>query len=348
MKKLSKKWSTDQSISIRREIASKLRKKKKINSFYQGKSIVFPHALSFQDAKCRKILLKAINRIRSHQHLKSDEPLYFDFNKVGLLIAPATIYFSHVLEQFPSRKILSRASKKSNIVRAMFTKLGIHKHLGLQSCFSNHDMVDWLTFSGTDLTFGKDYDEIEEVLAEKLDEETFLIVNDAISEAVSNVLNHAYETHQRYLGWKVSLRVTEEYLSLAITDLGKSIPVTVPDRIDDHIINRLSNILNKNNLLGMDDAQLIDIASEFRRSNTKERHRGKGFGDMLEVCKNVKNSTLIVYSRKGIWMSNGQDYKKMINYKDEIDGTIIFWKLPLNSPLAIQSISSNKVGDGHE
>ena len=47
-------------------------------------------------------------------------------------------------------------------------------------------------------------------------------------------------------------------------------------------------------------------------------------------------------------MSNGQDYKKMVNYKDEIDGTIIFWKLPLNSPLAIQSIGSNEVGDGHE
>lgn len=137
-------------------------------------------------------------------------------------------------------------------------------------------------------------------------------------------------------------------MSLAITDLGKSIPVTVPDRIDDHILNRLSNIFNTTNLLGMDDAQLIDIASEFRRSNTEERHRGKGFGDMLEVCKNVKNSTLIVYSRKGIWMSNGQDYKKMVNYKDEIDGTIIFWKLPLNSPLAIQSIGSNEVGDGHE
>jgi hypothetical protein len=121
------------------------------------------------------------------------------------------------------------------------------------------------------INFGSDYDEIEEVLAEKLDEETFLIVNDAISEAVSNVLNHAYETHQRSLGWKVSLRVTEEYLSLAITDLGKSIPVTVPDRIDDHILNRLSNIFNTTNLLGMDDAQLIDIASEFRRSITEEK-----------------------------------------------------------------------------
>lgn len=348
MKKLSAKWYTNQAISIRREIACKLRKKKKTSAFNQGKSIVFPHALSFQDTKCRKTLLNAINKIRYPQEVKSDEPLYLDFNKVGLLIAPATIYFSHVLEQFPTRKILSRASNTSNIVRAMFTKLGIHERLGLQSCYSNHDMVDWFTFSGTDLTFGSDYDEIEEVLAEKLDEETFLIVNDAISEAVSNVLNHAYETHQRSLGWKVSLRVTEEYLSLAITDLGKSIPVTVPDRIDDHILNRLSNIFNTTNLLGMDDAQLIDIASEFRRSNTEERHRGKGFGDMLEVCKNVKNSTLIVYSRKGIWMSNGQDYKKMVNYKDEIDGTIIFWKLPLNSPLAIQSIGSNEVGDGHE
>lgn len=346
MKKLSEKWFIKQAISIRRELNRKTRSKKQSDNYKKSKSIVFPHALSFQDAKCRTTLLNAIHKIRYQQDL--DEPLYFDFNKLALLFAPATIYFSHILEQFPQRKILSRASNKSNIVRAMFTKLGIHEHLGLQPCYSNHDMVDWYTFSGTDLTFGNDYDEIEEILEQRLDEETFLIVNDAISEAVSNVLNHAYDRHERSLGWKVSLKVTEEYLSLAITDLGKSIPVTVPDRIDDHMINRLSNVFNTSNFLGMDDAQLIDIASEFRRSNTEEKHRGKGFGDMLEVCKNVQNSTLIVYSRKGIWSSDGQNYKKMVNYKDKIDGTIIFWKLPLNSPVARQSISSNQLGDGHE
>ncbi len=348
MKKLSIKWFIRQNIAVRREITNKIRKKKKINDFNQSQSIVFPYALSLQDAKSRRVLINAIDKIRYHKDVKLEDPLYFDFNKVGLLFAPATIYFSHVLEQFPKRKILSRASKKSNIVRAMFTKLGIHKQLGLHPCFSNHDMTNWLTFSGTDLTFGSDYDEIETILESKLDDETFLIVNDAISEAVSNVLNHAYEKYQRTLGWKVSLKVTHEYLSLAITDLGKSIPATVPDRIDDHMINRLSNVFNTSNFLGMDDAQLIDIASEFRRSDTEEKHRGKGFGDMLEVCKNVKNSLLIVYSRKGVWISNGQDYKKMTNFKDKIDGTIIFWKLPLNSPPAIQSICSNDMGDGHE
>lgn len=346
MKKLSEKWFIKQAISNRRELACKLRSTRRANEFNQSKSIVFPHALTFQDAKSRTILINAINKIRYTQDV--DEPLYFDFNKVGLLFAPATIYFSHVLEQFQQRKILSRASKKSNIVRAMLTKLGIHTHLGLQPCYSKHEMVDWYTFSGTDLTFGKEYDEIEAVLAEKLGEETFLTVNDAISEAVSNVLNHAYETHQRYLGWKMALRVTDKYLSLAISDLGKSIPKTVPDRIDDHIMNRLSNTFNTQNILGMDDAQLIDIASEFRRSKTEEKHRGKGFGDMLEVCKNVKDSTLIVYSRQGVWASDGQEYKKMVNYKDKIDGTIIFWKLPFNSPLPNQSVSSNVLGDGHE
>ena len=111
-------------LSIRREIACKLRKKKKTSAFNQGKSIVFPHALSFQDAKCRKTLLNAINKIRYPQEVKSDEPLYLDFNKVGLLIAPATIYFSHVLEQFPTQKILSRASNTSNIEEQCSLNLG--------------------------------------------------------------------------------------------------------------------------------------------------------------------------------------------------------------------------------
>lgn len=348
MKKLSEKWFTQQDISIRRELKAKARQYKVFDNFRETKSIVFPRALSLQDKYIRGTLLKAIDLIRNKQNHSSDEILYFDFDQVETLYAPSTIFFAHVLEQYKEVKILGRASKKSNVVRGMMTKLGLHSRLGLAPCHSKHEMMNWHTFNGTDLTFGDDYLRIESILMEKLDEETFLIVNDAISEAVTNVINHAYEKRQRYLGWKVSLKVTKDYLSLVITDLGKSIPATVPDRLDDHMKNRLSNLFDFSNFLGMDDAQLIDVASEFRRTSTKEKHRGKGFGDMLEVCKSVKNSILIVYSRQGVWFSDGQDYKKMVNYKDKIDGTIIFWKLPLNSPAAKQSTSSTELGDGHE
>lgn len=348
MKKLDKKWFLKQKIAIRRELICKTRKYNIFDNFKSNNSIVFPAALSFQDKQSRSILLKTINLIKNRKNPSSNDILYLDFDKVDTLYAPATIYFAHILEQYKKVKILSRASKKSNVVRAMMTKLGVHTKLGLLPCHSTHELMNWHTFSGTDLTFGNDYTKIESILEKNLDDETFLIVNDAISEAVSNVLNHAYEKHQRYLGWKVSLKVTQQHLALVITDLGKSIPVTVPDRIDDHMKNRLSNLFDFSNFLGLDDSQLIDIASEFRRTSTEEKHRGKGFGDMLEVCKTVENSRLMVYSRKGIWMSNGQDLKRLVNYKDEINGTIIFWKLPLNSPSTIQSIRSNEVGDGHE
>ncbi|OTG65940.1 sensor histidine kinase [Acinetobacter silvestris] len=348
MKKLDKKWFLKQKIAIRRELICKAREYNKSDTFNANISIVFPAVLSFQDKQSRSTLLRTIKLIRSKQNPSSDYNLYLDFNKVDTLYAPATIFFAHNLEQYQKVNIRSRASNKSNIVRAMMTKLDLHSKLGLAPCHSTHDMMNWHTFNGTDLTFGNDYTRIESILEKNLDDETFLIVNDAISEAVSNVLNHAYEKHQRYLGWKISLKVTKESLSLVITDLGKSIPVTVPDRLDDHMKNRLSNLFDFSNFLGMNDAELIDIASEFRRTSTKEKHRGKGFGDMLEVCKTVQNSKLIVYSKKGIWMSNGQDFKKLINYKDEIDGTIIFWKLPLNSPLTTQNLSSNEVGDGYE
>ncbi|MFV5344270.1 ATP-binding protein [Acinetobacter oleivorans] len=348
MKKLSKKWFLKQEISVRRELICKGRQSNRKDDFKENKSIVLPVAFTFQNDRCRKVILKTISLIKSNQNPGANDVLYLDFNKVETLYAPATIFFAHNLEKYKKVKINARASNKSNVVRAMITRLGLNEILGLKACHSTHEMMNWHTFTGTDLTFGEDYNRIERILEENLDDETFLIVNDAISEAVSNVLNHAYEKNQRHLGWKVSLKVTDEYLSLVITDLGKSIPATVPDKVDDHMKNRLSNLFDFTNFLGMDDAQLIDVASEFRRTSTKEKHRGKGFGDMLEVCKTVKNSNLIVYSRKGIWMSNGLDLKKMCNYKDKIDGTIIFWKLPLNSPPTTQSVNSNDVGDGHE
>lgn len=336
MKKLSAKWYIRQAIAIKREYKCKKRKVSIIPSFDSTKGIIFPPALSLQDKKTREILLKAIKLIKNKDST-TNNILYFDFNKVETLYAPATVFFAHVLEQYQNTLINARASKKSNVVRAMMTKLGLSQRLKLAPCYSQHEMMNWYTFSGNDLTFGNDYLEIEKVLEDNLSDETFLIVNDAISEAVSNVINHAYEKNQRHLTWKVALKLNDDNISIVITDLGKTIPATVPDKIDDHAINRLSNIFDFSNFLGMDDAQLIDIASEFRRTSTKEKHRGKGFGNMLEVCKTVKNSQLIVYSRKGIWKSKGSSIKKMLNYKDQIDGTIIFWKLPLNTPSNIQT-----------
>ncbi|MDV8155673.1 ATP-binding protein [Acinetobacter bereziniae] len=331
MKKLTKNWLLKQTIATQRDLYTKSRKENIKNEFKKNKSIIFEPFFSLGEKHCRSKILQATKQIQNRQTPRSDDVLYLDFSKVETLYAPATIYFSHIIERYKKVKIHSRASSKSSIVRAMMTKLGLHSHLGLAESYSNHEMTNWHTFQGTDLTFGKEYDEIENILSEKLEYDTFLIVNDAISEAVSNVLNHAYDKNYRYLGWKVSLKVSSDCLSLVITDLGKSIPATVPDKIDDHMKNRLKNLFDFNNFFGMDDAQLIDVASVFRRTSTNEKHRGKGFGDMLEVCKTVKNSTLMVYSRKGIWASDGQEFKKMINFKDQINGTIIFWKLPLVS-----------------
>lgn len=201
MRKLTDKWFIKQKISIKREEKCKERRKNTDDPFNKSKGIVFPDILSLRDKKSRSVLVNSVNKIRKIHTSSSEEKLYIDFNKVTTLYAPATIYFSHVLEQFPKVNILSRASK-SSVVRSMLTRLELNKKLGLQPCYSNHDMVNWYTFRGTDLTFGKDYDEIERILEENLSEENFLIVNDAISEAVSNVLNHAYEKHQRHLGWR--------------------------------------------------------------------------------------------------------------------------------------------------
>lgn len=331
MKKLNAKWYIRQAIAIKRELKNKSREKSTTSVFNRSKSIIFPSDFSLQDKQTRNTLLRSIALIKNKNYM-SDDTLYFDFNKVETLYAPATIFFAHTLEQYNNITINSRASQKSNIVRAMMTKLGLSERLGLAPCYSTHEMMNWYTFSGSDLTFGDDYIEIEKVLEDNLDDETFLVVNDAISEAVSNVVNHAYEKNQRHLSWKVALKVSTKAISIVITDLGKTIPATVPDKVDDHAMNRLSNLFDFSNFLQMDDAQLIDVASEFRRTSTQEKHRGKGFGNMLDVCKTVKDSHLLVYSRKGIWKSKGQGVKKMVNYKDSIDGTIIFWRLPLNTP----------------
>lgn len=216
----------------------------------------------------------------------------------------------------------------------MLTKLNIYNRLKIKNVESTHDLVDrWYTFTGENADFGDEYDPIEEVLKEKFgeDSETFDVINTAICEAVINVVNHAYEIDEEYKKWKLFLSIKPDRCYVVISDLGKTIPKSIPTKINDIT---LKSFFNLDSWLHLTDQEKIEIASNYQRTSTNLANRGKGFQDMKQVCEQVDGSIMMVHSRQGYWAKGyskiARQLEKKSNYNTSVNGTIISWLIPLN------------------
>lgn len=288
------------------------------------------NCIDINNKQYRHAALKAINSLKGHQNTHTRP--YFDFGKVQILMPMATIYFKQLLEKYSLVKCRGRASSNS-VVSGMLSKLNISQRIGLKTVESSHNLVErWYFFSGENTDLGDDYDEIENVLIEKFgeDSETFDLINTAIGEAIINVVNHAYRSEDDYKKWYLFLSITKDNCSVVISDLGQTIPNTIPLKISDTV---LATVFNVSSWSGLKDDAIIEIATQYQKTATKLPNRGKGFQDMQAVCDQVKGSTMMVHSRSGYWGKKNDEkvrFKKQ-NYKSAVNGTIISWVLPLDN-----------------
>lgn len=311
----------------------KSRKKKKYyfkKKVYSYQTFHLPVALDINNKRLRNRTLKAINSL--NENTKSVRS-YFDFSLVDTLTPMATIYFSQMLEK-NKNTVCRGKSSKSKIVAGMLSKLKIHHRLRLKHIASKHDLVDrWYAFTGENTDFGDEYDQIEEVLKEKFgeDSETFDVINTAICEAVINVVNHAYDRDEKYKKWKLFLSIKPDRCYVVISDLGKTIPKSIPTKINDIT---LKSFFNLDSWLHLTDQEKIEIASNYQRTSTNLANRGKGFQDMKQVCEQVDGSIMMVHSGQGYWAKGysnlARQLEKKANYKTSVNGTIISWLIPLN------------------
>ncbi|MEO4109706.1 ATP-binding protein [Acinetobacter pittii] len=290
-------------------------------------------------------IFKAVNRAELLDNIKkiqnwtiNDKPLYLDFSKLTRLDACSTSLFVHNLNKYQNVNMKGKASKK-NVVRSMLTKLGVHQKLGLKNYYCNQAKVNkWCIAKGTNSDLTNGYEVIENVLMDhfSLENEEFYIINEAISEAINNVVDHAYEFGDSHKEWLAFVAIDEKKCSVVISDLGKTIPVSVPRNVKDKSRAALAQLLKLDlkDWGRINDAQRIQLASSFRKTATELKHRGKGFANMMEVCKQVAGSELYVYSRKGLWAmtNNGKKHHSQV-FNRPINGTIIYWDIPLNRSL---------------
>lgn len=297
-----------------------------------------PEHFCIKNKQSRKQILGFVDHLKRLNELS--QSLFLDFSNTKVLNASAVAHLKQVLDKYESKlnKIQAKASKEP-IVKAMLSKLGIHKQLGLPNFNKNHHLVDkWYFCFGNKIELNTpQYDEIENALIDNFGENSraYEVINNAISEAITNVVHHAYDVNDEFKGWLLFFCINHKNkeCQIIVSDLGKTIPKTLPPTWLEQVKNQLINF----GAGKISDADLIGLATQYRKTQTKAPYRGKGFEDMRLVCDTVQGSKMRVLSGKGYFLSNQsnteiakKDFKKE-NYPEVLQGTIVSWSIPLTN-----------------
>ena len=162
--------------------------------------------------------------------------------------------------------------------------------------------------------------------AEKLKENLNFGVNEglasALSEAVNNVQEHAYEKNTSDAYYWILGAQKEQNLRLFVYDRGRGIPESM--KKDDRW-KRIIDMLEIKT-----DVDLIKTTMEEGESRTKQPHRGLGLPFILKNLKQNNNRTALrIFSGKAIFRADEQTEEgKLLDFN--FDGTLIEWIFDLD------------------
>lgn len=161
-----------------------------------------------------------------------------------------------------------------------------------------------------------------------------------ISEAMTNVAQHAYPDSYDYGPIKISPRrwwllghveKKSGLLRIMIVDQGIGIPKSLPRTYPMEVINGWLNYLP---LFTPDDGQMIKAAMKKGRSSTELRNRGKGLNDLKEIIDVCGSGQLSILSNRGRYrysVTRGVPHEQAEQLAANIRGTFIEWAVPLSA-----------------
>jgi hypothetical protein len=174
---------------------------------------------------------------------------------------------------------------------------------------------------------------------------------DAIMEAVTNIVHHAYrdesllEQNSVKNWWLVAALTSEtdgvQRLEVVVYDQGASIPRTLPSW-DRYPLVRRKLAEFSNYVVGSSidptpedarfDGDAIRLAIEVGRSSMGEEHRGKGLDQIMKALDLCISGTVAIYSRQGEFRQSKGEVARSINRSVPIIGTMVSWDLTIKAP----------------
>ncbi len=147
-----------------------------------------------------------------------------------------------------------------------------------------------------------------------------------LSEATINSHQHAYPNGEEK-NWWISSSYSDEKKELTVIayDAGVGIPATLPRNFTETLEVIFTRKKIKDN-----DSNRIKVATELKKSRTKEDNRGNGLQDIKNYIYINKNGVLKIYSSKGEYqyiVRDGIESEKLNEHITSLKGTLIEWKV---------------------
>lgn len=173
-------------------------------------------------------------------------------------------------------------------------------------------------------------------------EEISLKVLTALSEAMSNVVDHAYPEDFNYpvppirkLWVTASASKRDNSLTVVVYDQGAGIPYTYPrkalkGRITDQLKQFLLDNWGNEEVDGHSHDAYIEMAMRFGHSRTDKPYRGKGLPQMNELITSVGGGRMSIYSGQGWWSGSKLHGVKKGLLERSVGGTLIEWNVHLD------------------
>jgi hypothetical protein len=279
----------------------------------------------------RSVLLSRLHRLR--RSLSNGESICIDFSETEKMFVDGTLLFlaelRRLIKHYKGQLSITCIPPKNEKVAQVLQQIGIFSLLGVPNEVvpKDDDVVNWRFAHGHKVE-GERY---EDVLAEydgditpELQETLFK----GITEAMTNVLNHAYLIPRKdgtsitnSKEWWMFSQARDGDITVAFLDLGAGIPGTLP--------TTRPKLWRKFLQFGKQhDSRAIQYAVKDSISRTNQSHRGKGLGQIARVIDEIPRGEMAILSNSGALSRIGSVTRRK-DYSDSIMGTLTFWKIPL-------------------
>lgn len=308
------------------------RKKGKKCSAWWDKSIDAPEIFSILNKKYRDGYLLFLKDIE--EAIKSNfKTIRLNFKNTRIITSDAGILLRANLTTLalkqPKLTRIKCAPSRNQKINEVLTQIRILElfnqdfHITPQS----EDVIHWNLAEGHGAD-GEKYEEIlgsyDGTLTPKLSEGFYL----GLTEAMTNTRQHAYPNnsprHPDIPEWWMFSQEKDGRLSVVFFDLGIGIPGSLPKK-QPKLWQKLREVLTESD----GDAEIIAGTIKYKKSSTEQEHRGKGLTQLEDVINGVENAVLYIYSNKGCYAIERDGKKSLINFDVSINGTLIYWSVPI-------------------
>jgi len=283
-------------------------------------------------------VVKLLEKMRRFSARQRNERVFLDFKPIRRVDLPGALVVAAELDRWNRLKHGKLHSVDVNKwdpgIRRLLREIGFFDLLDVSSgaaekpAPSDERYVKFM--SGTEVD-GKGFSLLREAELDPIGVPNRKQLFAAVTEAMTNVSHHAYDSKERRLTLKrwwlsASFNVATREIVILIYDQGRGIPKTVRRNWRDYLRQIAPGSMS-------DDAKLIREAHGLRRSASRQKHRGLGLErDVRKYIEELNcRGIYCINSLRGQYtVETGAGRGKTVNFERSLNGTLIEWRVMLN------------------